>query len=478
MSEPHVRQPAGAPSAARTRPARMVSRLALVLALLTVFAAGVATGHSPGTSTGGASQADSNLAEQPGYQTLVDTWDIVRSDYVDFDNVSPDDIFWGASAGLVDGLGDTGHSRFLDPDQAKDFFAASAGELIGIGVQIRTTGTEIIFSGVIDGGPAAEAGIQRGDVVLALNGDDVTGLELDALDPYFDGVEGSPITVEIYRPTTEETLTFDLVQRKIEVKPASWTMLPNDVALVRLSAFSDGSAADVQAAISESLDQGAKAMVFDLRDNGGGLVEEARKVASQFLPEGTVVFRERYADDTTEEYVTDGGGLALDIPLVVLVNRNTASAAEIVTAALSEAGRAEVVGQTTFGTGTILYPQPLDDGSYVVIGFGLWETPDGQVVWREGFKPDQEVLLNYGALPFIPGDDQSTSETELAAADDSQVDAALVDVSDSGGGTPDATPAPKGTSVSQTDGMPSGSSLEPAGGPAMAIEPDLVGHVH
>ena len=477
MSEIHDRHSSGASRLGRSRSVRWISRLALALALITVFSAGVLTGNLSDRTSGGGTQAGNDLTDQPEYQTLEDTWNIVQSDYVDIENVNPDDLFWGASAGLVDGLGDTGHSRFLDPDQAKDFFDASAGKLVGIGVQIRTTGTEIIFSGVVDGGPADDAGLQRGDVVLALNGDDVTGLELDALDPYFDGIAGHPVTVQIYRPTTEETLTFDLVQREIEVRPVSWTMLPDNVALVRLSTFSEGSADDLRAAIGDSLDAGATGMVFDLRDNGGGLVEEARRIASEFLPGDTVVFRERDADGTSQEFTTDDGGLALDIPLVVLVNRNTASAAEIVAASLSDAGRAEVVGQTTFGTGTILYPQALDDGSYVVIGFGLWETPDGQVVWREGFDPDQEVLLGYGQLPFVPGDDPSISGNELAAADDAQVDAALDDLTGVDGGTPNANEKPNTTPHRPDDGTPIAGVVDPDQRPTFAVEPEIVGHL-
>jgi carboxyl-terminal processing protease len=462
----------------RRRLARGISRLAFALTVVAAFAAGVMTGHSPITFSGGASQTGTAFSEQPGYQTLEDTWNVVSSEYVDFGNVDPIEVFRGASAGLVDGLGDTGHSRFLTPDQAKDFFAASNGELIGIGVQIRTTGQEIVFGGVIDGGPAADAGVQRGDVVLALNGDDVTGLPLDELDKYFDGIDGSPISVEIYRPTTGKTLTFDLVQRKVEVKPVSWTMLPDHIALVRLSAFTKGSANDLRAAIGETAAAGAVGLVFDLRDNGGGLVEEARLIASQFLPEGTLIFREKDADGTVKEYLTDGGGLALNVPLVVLVNRNTASAAEIIAAALSDAGRAEVVGQTTFGTGTILYPQPLDDGSYVVIGFGLWQPPAGEVIWREGFKPDQEVLLDYGRLPFIPGDGPTTSSQQLDAAGDSQVDAALLDLTQPDGGTPEASDKPNATPPFGSDGASHRISGAVAGPQAYALEMGLVGGLH
>ena len=466
MSSPQDRRPGSVPAA---RHARWLSRLGLVLALVTVFAAGLVTGRVPDSNGGGAGQAGNDFADQDGYEIVEDTWEIVSEQYVDFENVAQDEIFWGASAGMVDALGDEGHSRFLNPEQALDFISASEGELIGIGVQIRTSGNEIFFSGVLDGGPAEEAGVQRGDVLLSLNGDDITGLPLEALDVYLDGVEGTAIQLEIYRPTTDETLSFEITQRLIEIDPVTWTMLPNDVAMIRLSAFSRDSAAELEATIAESLDAGATGIVFDLRDNGGGFVEEARLVASQFLPGDTVIFRERYADGSSQEYVTDDGGLAVDIPLVVLVNRYSASASEIVASALSETDRAEVLGQTTFGTGTILYPQQLEDESLVVIGVGLWETPGGVVVWREGFDPDQEVLLDYGALPFVPGDDADISAGELSRADDAQVSAAVDQLDGERGGTPEASPDLSSTPVAGVQ--------PPAGGRPMAIEPELSGPI-
>ncbi len=466
------RHPAG------ERPVRRfhwISRVALVLALVTVFSAGIVAGRSPSTSTGGASQSNGGLSDQPGYDTLEETWNRVNSQYVDISQVKPEDLMWGASVGLVDGLGDTGHSRFLDPKSATDFIESIQGELIGIGVQLRTTENGIYFPGIIAGGPADEAGVERGDVLLTLNGDDVTGLELDALDMYLDGVDGSKVSMEIYRPATDETLSFDLVQRLIEIDPVSWTMLPDHVALIRLSTFSDGSADAVRTTILESLDAGAKGIVFDLRDNGGGIVEEARRIASEFLPEGTVVFRENYSDGTSQEYLADAGGVALDVPLVVLVNRFSASSSEFVASALSESGRATLIGQTTYGTGTILSPQQLDDGSLLVLGTGLWETSDGVVVWHTGLDPDQEVLLDYGTLPLIPGDDASLTDADLALAHDTQVDAALSQLAGEFGGTPEASPEVDSTPVARSGA--DAQSTGPSAGAmvALAIEPDLVG---
>ena len=456
-----------------------ISRIALALALLTVFTAGLVVGRSPMTSTGGASQSKGELSDQPGYDTFQETWDRVNTQYVDINQVAPEDLMWGASAGLVDGLGDTGHSRFLDPKDAIDFIESIQGELIGIGVQLRLTENGIYFPGIIAGGPADEAGVKRGDVLLTLDGDDVTGLELNDLDMYLDGVDGSKVTMEIYRPVTDETLSFDLVQRPIEIDPVTWTMLPNDVALIRLSTFSDGSADAFRATILESLDAGATGIVFDLRDNGGGIVEEARQIASQFLPEGTVIFRENYSDGTSKEYLADAGGVALDIPLVVLINRFSASSSEFVASALSESGRASLIGQTTFGTGTILSPQQLDDGSLLVLGTGLWETPDGVVVWHTGLDPDQEVRLDYGILPLIPGNDASLTDADLALADDTQVDAALGDLAGELGGTPEASPeaSPDLDSTPVAQSAANAPSDSPPVGPleALAIEPDLVG---
>jgi carboxyl-terminal processing protease len=147
-------------------------------------------------------------------------------------------------------------------------------------------------------------------------------------------------------------------------------------------------------------------------------------VASQFLPEDTVIFEQRQRDGSLDTFKAMPDGVALDLPVVVLINDGSASASEIVAGALRDNGRARLYGETTFGTGTVLSPVELEDGSLVVIGTGLWLTPDGQTIWKEGVEPDEEISLDPGVYPLAPDDDNDVTRLELARSDDSQLQAA------------------------------------------------------
>lgn len=454
-----------------SRRKRWFARLSLVLVLVTVFSGGLTIGRIPQHSNGGGARPSGDFASQPDYQIVEDTWDVVRSQYVDIDNVNPDDIVYGASGGLVDGLGDTGHSRFLDPKQAKNFIDSIQGSRVGVGIQIGANGDQLIVDGVVDGGPADKAGVRRGDVMTRVNGDDVTGLTLDELDPYFDGIQGHKIDLEVYRPTTKETRTFHMVQTEIDVPTVAWSMLPDDVAMIRISEFDQGTGDDFRAAVQDATGAGATAILLDLRDNPGGLVDELINVASEFLPKGTTVYEEKDSKGKVTDYPTKDGGIALDTPLTVLVNRGSASAAEILAAGLRDNHRAEIIGQTTFGTGTVLIPTPLKDGSLVVIGSYLWMSPDGTVAWHVGVKPDDEVLLPYGVLSLQAEDGKTYDQQDIDTSQDDQVEAGLEVLTGGGEATPAATPAhpkaPAGdtssagaSALSGRDGTPGPLALE------------------
>jgi carboxyl-terminal processing protease len=182
-----------------------------------------------------------------------------------------------------------------------------------------------------------------------------------------------------------------MVRADVAVAPVSWTLVPGTrTALIRFDQFSQGSADDLKAVLEEVRTAGADRIVLDLRGNPGGYVNEADAVASQFLKSG-VVFIERAADGHETTHAVTSGGLATDLPMVVLVDGSTASSAEIVSGALQDAGRAQIVGVKTFGTGTVLGEFPLSDGSALRVGTVEWLTPDGRQIWHQGITPDVVV---------------------------------------------------------------------------------------
>jgi carboxyl-terminal processing protease len=375
--------------------------------------------------------AESTLTQAPEFAILEQTWNLIQNDYVALDQVDQQDLFYGAAAGMVDALGDTGHSTFLNPREAESFNASQEGEFVGIGIQLDFQTGQPVVAFPIDGSPAMKAGIRSRDVIMAVNGTQTEGLSQEQVQALLIGKEGDAVDLTIYRPSSGETLEFHIVRQKIELTAVTWAMLPENVALIRISQFSTGVTSELKAAIRASKREGAESIILDLRDNPGGLVFEAIGVASQFIPEGSPIYQYEEKDADPRPVNTVPGGLATDIPIVTLINRGSASAAEITAGALSDNDRSKLIGQTTFGTGTVLTPFPLDDGSIVLLGTALWLEPDGEQIWKQGVKPDQEVQLDPNADQIRPTDGETITLSALQASTDSQLQAAYESITGS-----------------------------------------------
>jgi carboxyl-terminal processing protease len=221
-----------------------------------------------------------------------------------------------------------------------------------------------------------------------------------------------------------------MVRAAVEVDPVSWTLVPGTrTALVRLDQFSTGAADDLKKALGAAREAGADRLILDLRGNPGGYVNEADAVASQFLKSGTV-FVERAADGHETSHPVAPGGVATDLPLIVLVDGGTASSSEIVSGAIQDAGRAQVVGIKTFGTGTVLGEFPLTDGSALRVGTVEWLTPSGRRIWHEGITPDVVVERASDVAPLDPEDVGKLTPAEVDAIKDPQLARALSLVAD------------------------------------------------
>ncbi|MCB1376295.1 MAG: PDZ domain-containing protein, partial [Rhodobacteraceae bacterium] len=215
-----------------------------------------------------------------------------------------------------------------------------------------------------------------GDIIMAVDGEDTTAMELSDVVDRIRGPENTQVTLTVLRldEAKNESLDIVITRQEIEVPATDWAMVPGtNVAYLRLTQFSANATDGIQAAVAEIKDAGAEAIVLDLRNNPGGLLEQAVKVTSQFLTTGNVL-QEEDANGQRRVYRVQQGGVATDIPVVVLVNAGTASSAEIMAGALQDYDRAELVGETTFGTGTVLEPFMLNDGSALLLGTRQWLT--------------------------------------------------------------------------------------------------------
>jgi carboxyl-terminal processing protease len=350
---------------------------------------------------------------------------MIQEHYVDQSAISTDNLTYNAISGMVDGLGDTGHSRFITAQELKSFNDELKGQFVGIGVYIETRDGNTVVVAPIDGSPAQKAGIQAGDIIVKVDGKKVTGLPLEQVRSLVQGPEGTKVTVTIRNPTTGDEKDITLTRQKINIQNVTWQKLPGtNVAHLRIASFSQGVTQDLIKALNEMKQQNVSGLILDLRNNPGGLADEAIGVASQFLSSGTV-FKTKDVNGKVRNVSVRKGGVATDIPMVVMINEGSASASEIVTGALQDAGRAKAVGDTTFGTGTVLNVFNLSDGSALILAVEEWLTPAGRVIWHTGIVPDEAVKLAQDVSPSVPEAERTMTETDLQASKDAQLLKAL-----------------------------------------------------
>ncbi len=373
---------------------------------------------------------------------MAEAWNAIQKNYVRRSEVEPRAITYGAMQGMVDALGDTGHSRFLSPEMVRAHLNEVRGELEGVGVQVQLREGQVVIVAPIDDSPAQRAGLRPGDLILAVDGQEVAGLALEEVIARVTGPAGTPVTLTILKHETGETEDVTLTRERIALDNVTWQQLPGtEVAQVRIAAFSGGVSRELAAVLAEIEARGLDGVVLDLRSNPGGLLGEAVATASQFLAEGNVLLV-RDAQKEVEAIPVEVGAVAPRIPLAVLINEGTASAAEIVAGALQDADRATIVGETTFGTGTVLLQFPLSDGSALLLATEEWLTPAGRVIWKEGIAPDVEVELAAGALPLLPHAGSEITSEDLETSSDDQLRAALDLLSDSADVESDADHGP------------------------------------
>jgi carboxyl-terminal processing protease len=267
--------------------------------------------------------------------------------------------------------------------------------------------------------------LRPGDIIAKVDGRDITGLPLEQVVGMILGPTGTSVTLTIMNPDNGQTRDVTLVRARIAVQNVTWHQLPGTtIAHVRIAAFSQGVNKDLQKALSEVRAQGMTGIILDLRSDPGGLLDEVVGVASQFLKSGNVLL-EKDAQGNTTPVPVQSVGAVTDLPMVVLTNGGTASAAEILAGALQDAHRATLEGETTFGTGTVLSQFRLSDGSALLLATEEWLTPAGRVIWHHGISPDVTVSLPLDASPLLPEGESGMTAAQLKTSSDGQLLRAL-----------------------------------------------------
>lgn len=378
-------------SSIRRNVALVALTVVLVLGLLSL---GLFLGGHPEDLPGFARGA---FVASTGESALLD--EAIETVHHDYYRPIPDSKLVGASiAGMVKSLHDP-YSEYLAPSAFKSFDAPTT--FTGIGVSVKQSGGGLQIIHVFDKSPAQRAGLQGGEVIVGVDGHSLSSVSLDHAVALIEGRPGSQVHLEVAHAgrTREVTLTRETITRPIvasEMKHAGG----RPVGWVYLATFSEGAEEEVAAAVHALLHRGAKGLVLDLRGNGGGLVSEAQRIVSLFVPKGGVVVTTKGRAQPTIVLKTIGGSIPQSIPIVVLVDHDTASAAEIVTGALQDHGRATVVGTHTYGKGVFQELEPLSNGGGLKITVGEFFTPNGKNLGGGGVKRGHgitpEVFVTHG----------------------------------------------------------------------------------
>jgi carboxyl-terminal processing protease len=317
------------------------------------------------------------------------SWDLVHDLYID-QPVNEELMMQGAIKGMMDSLGDQ-HSSYMDPDQYRQANVDIEGSYEGIGAWVDATSEYLTIMSPMPGSPAEEAGLLPGDQVIAIDGEDMTGIDGNLVIRKVLGPAGTSLTLTIFREGENEPFDVTLKREKIIVPALEYEMLDGDIAYIKLFTFSKKSPEDLTAALEELLSQDPVGLILDLRNNPGGDRDSAVEISSQFVDEGVIMYQE-YGDGSRDTFEAVKGGLAPDIPLVVLVNEGSASSSEIVAGAVQDHQRGILVGMVSFGKGSVQNWIPLaDEQGLVRVTIARWLTPNERTIHELGVVPDFEI---------------------------------------------------------------------------------------
>ena len=326
---------------------------------------------------------------QSQFKVFWEAWNLVESDYVDESTVDEREMTYGAIQGMLSSLDDA-NTRFSDPVDAVHVEEHIRGSFDGIGVRVELRDGRMTVVAPLEDSPGEKAGLRGGDVITHVNGEDITKHTLNESVRLIRGPRGTKVTLTIERQG-QPPFDVEIIRAEIKIISVRGEML-GDIAYLKLNNFNANSSDQLTSKVEELLAEDPVGLILDLRNNPGGLLSSAVHVTSQFLSSG-VVLREERRDADPQVFAVQSGGIATEIPMVVLVNSGSASASEIVAGALQDTGRAIIIGEKTFGKGTVQTINRLSDGSILHLTIARWSTPDDRLIEKVGLEPDIVIEL-------------------------------------------------------------------------------------
>ncbi|MGE1163513.1 S41 family peptidase [Peribacillus simplex] len=352
------------------------------------------------------------------FEKLYSTYDTIKGNY--YEKIDQDKLVDGAINGMIKSLDDP-YSAYMDKKEASSFHESISSSFEGIGAEIQEQDGKIMVVSPIKGSPAEKAGVKPNDIILSVNGKSVEGLSSSEAVLKIRGKKGTKVDLSISRAGESEPIELTIKRDTIPIETVYAEMLDDGVAKIQVTSFSEHTVQELKTSLEEMSKKDMKGLVLDLRGNPGGLLDQAIEMASLFIPNGKVVLQVEDRSGKKEVYKSKNDG-ELKIPVVVLIDDGSASASEIVAAAVSESADIPLIGVKSFGKGTVQTAQDFDDGSNFKYTAAKWLTPKGNWIHKKGIKPDITVKLpDYASLPYISPDKElkaSDSSSEVKAAEE------------------------------------------------------------
>lgn len=400
------------------------TKLTLIGGILAALAAGFVLGSVAGEGSLGASlqNASTLVRENVGQPTNVDftlfwnAWDALHERFVDSEKLSTQDLVYGAISGMIQAAGDQ-YTVFFEPVTNKKFRDEISGTFSGVGIEIGKRNDLLTVISPIKNTPAFRAGIRTGDIILSIDKKTTSGMTTEEAVTLIRGTRGSTVTLSIRRNGNPDA-DFAIVRENIRIPAVEWSLLNASTAYIELSTFNQNVDDEFRKAAREIQKTSAQNIILDLRSNPGGLLDSSVYIAGWFLDPGSTVTIERFGDGTENVFRTTGEPELRDYNVIILTNGGSASASEILAGALHDVRNIRIVGEKTFGKGSVQEVIEFPGGSALKVTVARWLTPNGISISEKGIEPDIKVAL--------PEDAITAGTVELGTAGkDPQLDKAL-----------------------------------------------------
>lgn len=324
------------------------------------------------------------------FNALGEAWELLSEDYVNKDALDPEELSRGAIEGMLEALGDP-YTSYLESYQVA--WSDLEGSFEGIGAIVSMEDGELTVVSPIAGGPAERQGVRSGDKILEVDGEPTSEMNLMEAVLKVRGDKGTTVTLLILHQGETTPVAIEIVREEIKLDSVYLDMLPNDIAHIQITHFAERTPVELTSALNSALQSDAWGIILDLRGNPGGLLDVVVDVADEFLDGGIILYAADGEGDIIEDFPASSGGLATDLPLIVLVDGGSASGSEVLAGALQDHERATLIGTITYGKGSVNILHELSDGSALYVTTARWLTPDLHLIEGVGLTPDIEVEI-------------------------------------------------------------------------------------